>query len=94
MVREIVGTVPHMTSSEVGRKNLVRVSSSIGLNITGVSKIILLMLVQVSRDASVGIVTGYRLDGRGSIPGRGKIFFSSPQRPDRLLGPPSLLSNG
>jgi hypothetical protein len=38
---------------------------------------------------------GYGLmNGRGSIPGRGKRFLSSLQRPDRLWGPPSLLSNG
>jgi hypothetical protein len=43
----------------------------------------------------VGIATGlYGLEDRGSIPGRGKRFFSSPQRPDRLWGPSSLLSNG
>jgi hypothetical protein len=30
---------------------------------------------------------------RGSNPGRDKIFFSSPKRPDRLWGPPSLLLN-
>jgi hypothetical protein len=47
-----------------------------------------------SRDNSVGIVTSYRLHGRGSIPGRAKRLFSSPQRSDRLWGPPSLLSNG
>jgi hypothetical protein len=35
----------------------------------------------------------YRLDGLGSIPSS-QIFFSSPQRSDRLWGPPSLLSNG
>jgi hypothetical protein len=35
-----------------------------------------------SRDSSVGIATGYWLDGQGSIPGRGKRFFSTPQRPD------------
>jgi hypothetical protein len=35
----------------------------------------------VSRDSSVGIETGYMLDGRGSIPGRA-IFFSSPYFPD------------
>jgi hypothetical protein len=29
-----------------------------------------------------------------SIPGRGKRFFSIPQRPDRLWDPPSLLPNG
>jgi hypothetical protein len=41
----------------------------------------------------VGIATSYGLDGPGSIPGSVR-FFSSPQRPDRLWGPPSLLSNG
>jgi hypothetical protein len=30
----------------------------------------------------------------GSIPGRAWEFFSSPPRPDRLWGPPSLLSSG
>jgi len=29
-----------------------------------------------------------------SIPGGGWEFLSSPPRPERLLGPPSLLSNG
>jgi hypothetical protein len=36
------------------------------------------------RCISVGIVTGYGLDDRGSIPDRGWEFFSSPPRPDRL----------
>jgi hypothetical protein len=44
-----------------------------------------------SRDSSVGIATGHRLDGPGLIPGSAT---SSQQRPDRLWGPPSLLSNG
>jgi hypothetical protein len=35
----------------------------------------------------------YGMTGRGSIPGRGKRFFS-PQRPDRFWGRLSLLSNG
>jgi hypothetical protein len=34
------------------------------------------------------------LDDRDSILDRGNKFFSSPQRPDPLWGPPSLLSNG
>jgi hypothetical protein len=50
-----------------------------------------------SRDSSVGIATRLRDGGpnssRGSIPGGGKRL-SSPQRPDRLWGPLSLLSNG
>jgi hypothetical protein len=52
----------------------------------------------VSRDSAVGIVTGYGLDDRGvgvRVP-VGSRTFSSPRRPDRLWGPPSLsiLSNG
>jgi hypothetical protein len=47
-----------------------------------------------NRNISVGIATSYRLDRLGSIPGRGKRFFITKQRPDRLWDPPSLLSNG
>jgi hypothetical protein len=47
-----------------------------------------------SRDSSVVIVTGYRLEGLDSIPVRGRNFFSFPQRPDQLWGPTSLLSKG
>jgi hypothetical protein len=45
-----------------------------------------------SRDSSVGIAMGYGLDGPDSIPGMER-FFSSPQCPDRIWGPPSLLSS-
>jgi hypothetical protein len=38
------------------------------------------------------LVTGYWIDGWFSNPGRGKILFFTPQRPDRLCSPPSLLS--
>jgi HKD family nuclease len=37
----------------------------------------------VNPDSSVGIATDYEIDGRGSIPGRVKKFFCSPQRPKR-----------
>jgi hypothetical protein len=43
--------------------------------------------------SSVDIAMGYRLDGPSSIP-RSARFFSSPQCPDRLWGPPSLQRNG
>jgi hypothetical protein len=43
---------------------------------------------------AVGIVASYGLDGAGSNPGRGKIFFFTPQHPYRIWGPPSLLSIG
>jgi hypothetical protein len=48
-----------------------------------------------SRDSSVGIATGYGLDDRGVGVGVpvGSRIFSSPHRPDRLTGPPNLLSN-
>jgi hypothetical protein len=36
----------------------------------------------------------YGVEGQGSIPGRGKIFYSTPQRTDRLWIPPSLLADG
>jgi hypothetical protein len=50
-----------------------------------------------SRDSSVGMATrirAVRSGFYGSIPGRGWEFFSSSSRPERLRGPPSLLSNG
>jgi hypothetical protein len=37
---------------------------------------------------------GYGLGERGSIPGKGKRFFSTPQRLDRLWVPTSFLPNG
>jgi hypothetical protein len=49
-----------------------------------------------SRDSVVGIATSYRLDDRGvgvRVP-VGSRIFSSPNRPDRLWGPPNLLSSG
>jgi len=45
----------------------------------------------MGRDSSVGIVTGYGLDGPGSNPGGGEIFRT---RPDKRWGPTSLLYNG
>jgi hypothetical protein len=46
----------------------------------------------MSRESSVGIGTGYRLDGRVLIPGRGKTFAT--RRTDRLWGPHSLCPVG
>jgi hypothetical protein len=52
-------------------------------------------LVCPTRGSSVSTVTRLRRYDRSSIPGRGseEVSFSS-SRPDRLWGPPSLLSNG
>jgi hypothetical protein len=47
-----------------------------------------------NRVSSVGIVTGCRLDGWGSIFGKSKRFSSSSQGPDWLRCPPSILFNG
>ena len=41
--------------------------------------------------SSVGIVTGYGMDGPGSNPGEGEIFRTCPDRP---WGSPSFLYNG
>jgi hypothetical protein len=40
------------------------------------------------------MATGYVFDVRDSIHGRGKRFSLSPQCPDRLWGPPSVITNG
>jgi hypothetical protein len=49
-----------------------------------------------SRDSAVGIATGYGLEDQevGVRVPVGSRIFSSPRRPVRLWGPPSLLSNG
>jgi hypothetical protein len=41
-----------------------------------------------------GVWNSYRPYGQSLIPGRGKTSTSSPQSPDWLWGPPSLLFNG
>jgi hypothetical protein len=55
-----------------------------------------LLLFHRSRDSVVGMATGYGLDDRGIrvlVP-VGSRIFTSPSRPNRLWGPPNLLSNG
>jgi hypothetical protein len=56
-------------------------------------KYIVHKLSRKAHNSSVSIVMGYRLDSWGSIPGWEKGPFSSPQCPEWLWGPPSLLSN-
>jgi hypothetical protein len=51
-------------------------------------------VVHESQDSSADIAAGYGLDVRSSIPDVSKKLFATPQRPDRLLYPPSLLSIG
>jgi hypothetical protein len=54
------------------------------------------VVVERGRDSSVGIETGYGLDdsGVGVRVSVGSRILSSPRRPDRLWGPPSLRSKG
>jgi hypothetical protein len=54
------------------------------------------MVLLLGQNSSVGIATGYGLDGRGttSITGRGKRLFSNPQSPDQLRGAPTSIYNG
>jgi hypothetical protein len=61
---------------------------------TLISVIYTVYLFTRSQYSSVSISTGYGMDSLGSIPGRGNRFFSTPQHPDQLWDPSSLLSNG
>jgi hypothetical protein len=58
--------------------------------------LLLLLLLLRNRDSTVGIGTDYELDDRGFGVQIlvGSRIFSSPRCPDRLWGPPNLLSNG
>jgi hypothetical protein len=51
------------------------------------------IILSSSVDIVTRLLTG-RSSNRGSIPGRSKGFFCSPQSPVRILGLPSLLPNG
>jgi hypothetical protein len=65
-------------------------------NFTPFNYICIMQDVYRSQDSIVGIATGYALDDRGvgvRVPVGSRIFFS-PQHPDWLRGPPSLLFNG
>jgi hypothetical protein len=56
----------------------------------------LVIITVMSRNSVVGIATGYGLDDRGDgvrVP-LGSRIITSPCCPDRLRGPPNLLSNG
>jgi hypothetical protein len=68
---------------------------SIFMKLEASSEIMFIMLI-IIQDSVVGIVTSYGLDDQEvgvRIP-IGSRMFSSPYRPDRLWGPPNLLSNG
>jgi hypothetical protein len=49
------------------------------------------MLSSKSRDSSLCIATGYGLDGRDSIPGRGKRLFFAASRPAVEITQPPIL---
>jgi hypothetical protein len=58
-------------------------------------RLMTVLLLIWSQDSVVGIATGYGLDDRVvrvRVPVMSRIF-SSPRSPDRLWGPPSLISN-
>jgi hypothetical protein len=54
---------------------------------------ILLLLLLLFLDSSV-IMIGYKVDGWGSIPGRGKRLSSSTDHEDKLYSQFGFLSNG
>jgi hypothetical protein len=60
-----------------------------------IDRYIYIYIYEYNWDSSVGIATGYELDDQvdGIRVPVGERIFSSPSRPDRLWGPPNLLSN-
>jgi hypothetical protein len=70
----------------------MNVQSACALNI--LCRFISYSMLARSRDSSVGMATGYgwTTDVRVRVP-VGSRIFSSPHRPDRIWGPPSLISN-
>jgi hypothetical protein len=86
----LVFTCRILVGKPEGKKHLGRTKrrweDNIKINITEISRI---------RDSFVGVATGYGLDDRGvgvRVPMRSRIFCTQ-RRPDRLWGPPNLLSN-
>jgi hypothetical protein len=74
--------------------NLTKEKSRVFNKISGVWIFLPVVFCIYIRDSSVGIATGYRLDGRG-VGVRVQAwarFFSSPRRRDRFWGLPGLLS--
>jgi hypothetical protein len=70
------------------------IHNRVEIKIVGVNN--LYDILNVSRNSSVGIATAYGLDD-GEVGVRvpvGSIIFASPCCPDRLCGPPSILSKG
>jgi hypothetical protein len=57
--------------------NTSMVTCSVLRDVVGAAKTVSVHCRCGSLDSSVDIVTGYGLDGRGSIPGSGKIFLFS-----------------
>jgi hypothetical protein len=88
----LVRTSFHLKSSQTAYFKIHRISN---INIA-VPQIIELISLVLSRDSVACIATSYGLDDRGVgvlVP-VGSSIFSSSRLPDRLWGPPSLLTNG
>jgi hypothetical protein len=71
--------------------------TSVAVNLTELkikrrSHILVTCVLLNARAAIAQYSDGLRAGRPGSIPGRDKRFLPTPQRPDRLWGPPSLLS--
>jgi hypothetical protein len=68
-------------------------------SITGLIYVSVMLDIVWGTSDTAGIATGYGLDVRGVgvrvlVGSRMSRIFSSPRRPDRFWGPPSLLTNG
>jgi hypothetical protein len=90
--RRFGGTCRHFQGGIIGQATNQLESGSLQVRLTFSE----LHCVIKSRNRAVGIATGYGLDDQGvgvRVP-VGTRIFNFPCRPDRLCGPPGLLSNG
>jgi hypothetical protein len=85
----------YLSNSQISSVQLITLSLfTFCLHAISPQNILIPVLCTISRDNSVAITMDYELDGRGSIPGKDKRFFSSSQYPNWLCDPSRLLSNG
>jgi hypothetical protein len=95
-VHPITGLHYHAFLQEVDQTKLCHTSQAESLIYETTYRISMIFGICVSRDSVVGIATCYGLDDQGvgvEVP-VGVRIFTCPNRPDRLWGPPYLLSNG
>jgi hypothetical protein len=87
MIKAQQGATEPVMNAEWGLGNIVNISQT---SLQSSSSHFYILNLPRSRDSSVGIAMGCGLDVCNSIPGMENGFVCTPQRRDRLWGPPSL----